>query len=244
MRGLLVGILLPPVGLILLALLGGIGALRGSRRGAWLAVLSSLLLLVLATPLVSAVLTIGLERAVPPPLTAAPPAAIIVLSAEIARGQAGLEPGPLTLERLRAGAALAHRTGLPVLVSGGKILDTDAETMAEVMTRSLKQDFGVAVRWREARSRDTADNAEMSAAALREAGIESAWLVTHSWHMARAAEAFARSGFTVRPAPVRVYRQPYPVGWRDFVPGSEAMRWNWFMLREWAGRLVYALRDG
>jgi uncharacterized SAM-binding protein YcdF (DUF218 family) len=244
MRGLVVALLLPPIGLILLALLGGLWALRGRALGAWLAVVASLSVLVLAMPLVSAVLIIGLERAIPPPLTDAPPAAIIVLSGEIARGQAGFEPGPLTLERLRAGAQLAHRTSLPVLVSGGKILETDAETMAEIMTRSLKQDFGVPVRWREARSRDTAENAEMSAAALREAGIESAWLVTHSWHMARAAEAFARAGFTVRPAPVRVSRQPYPVGWRDFVPVPAALYWNWFMLREWAGRLVYAFRDG
>jgi uncharacterized SAM-binding protein YcdF (DUF218 family) len=243
-RGLIVALVLPPLGLVLLALFGGLLALRGSRRGAWLAVLSCLALLVLATPLVSAVLTIGLERAVPPPLSDAPPAAIIVLSGEIARGQAGLEPGPLTLERLRTGAALAHRTGLPVLVSGGKILDRDPETMAALMTRSLKQDFGVAVRWQEDRSRDTAQNAALAAAVLREAGIQSAWLVTHSWHMARAAEAFRRAGFTVRPAPVRLFRQPYPVGWRDFVPVPEALQWNWFMLREWIGRLVYALRDG
>ncbi len=244
MRGFLVALVLPPVGPLLLGLLGALLALRGSRRGAWLAAGSSLLLLVLAMPLVAALLTRGLERAIPPPATGAPPAAIIVLGAEVARGQGGLEPGPLTLERMRAAARLAHRSGLPVLASGGRIQRTDAQSLADIMAGSLEQDFGIAVRWREAASRDTHENAARSAAMLRAEGIGAAWLVTHSWHMARAAEAFAREGFAVHPAPVRLLREPHRVTATDFLPQAEVLHWNWLMLREWAGRLVYALRDG
>src|SRR5256885_5533642 len=56
------------------------------------------------------------------------------------------------LERIAYGAFLAHRTALPVLVSG-----TAPEALA--MRVSLARDFGIQVRWVEERSRDTFQNA-------------------------------------------------------------------------------------
>ena len=46
-------------------------------------------------------------------------------------------PGFLTLDRLRAGAALHRRTGLPILVTGGS-LQPDRPAIATVMADSLR----------------------------------------------------------------------------------------------------------
>src|SRR5204863_172014 len=73
-------------------------------------------------------------------------------------------PGPVLLERIAYGAFLAHRTALPVLVSG-----TAAEALA--MRVSLARDFGIQVRWVEERSRDTFQNAQFSSRLLKAAGV-------------------------------------------------------------------------
>ena len=95
------------------------------------------------------------------------------------------------LERLAYGAYLAHRTGLPVLVSG-----TAPETQA--MQASLSRDFGVTPRWVENRSRDTFQNAQYSAPLLRAQGITRILLVTDALHEHRAAAEFAAAGLAVR----------------------------------------------
>ena len=170
------------------------------------------------------------------------PDAIIVLAAEAARMVSGSEPGPLTLERLRATAQLSRHTGLPILVTGGPLAPDEAP-IAELMAESLRNDFGVSAAWIESAARDTRDNAVLSAQLLRSAGIGSAYVVTHAWHMPRALEAFARSGFPVIAAPVRLSRVPEG-RFSDWIPRPDHLAESWFMLREWAGILVYRLRDG
>nr|WP_245215647.1 YdcF family protein [Pararoseomonas baculiformis] len=185
----------------------------------------------------------SLEReAARSPGTAAEPSAIIVLGGDGALGADGPEIGPLTLERLRAGAALHRRTGLPLLVTGGP-LSKGATPIAKLMAESLEADFGVAVRWVEAEAPDTRGNAEYSVGLLRSSGIGSAYLVSHGWHLPRAAEAFARLGFPVSLSPIRV--SPLPPGrLTDWIPRTDHLAWSWYGIREYAGRLVYRLRDG
>jgi uncharacterized SAM-binding protein YcdF (DUF218 family) len=110
------------------------------------------------------------------------------------------------------------------------------------MAASLAADFGVATRWQETRSADTRQNAVFSAALLRQEGIGAAWLVTHAWHMPRSQEAFTRVDLPTLAAPVRLDRLPR---WeaREFMPRPDRLAQSWYTLREWAGRLVYALRD-
>lgn len=242
-RNILTGLLLPPLLLVWIALLGGLLAWRGRRRAGAVAAASALGLLALSTPYVAGMLAVGLERMAPaPPADAPPPAAIIVLGGDMARGAAGPEIGLLSLERLRAAAALHRRTGLPVLVTGGK-LAPDAPPIAEMMAESLAADFGIRVRWVEPRAGDTRGNAELSAAMLRAEGVGAALLVSQAWHLPRAQAAFARAGFPVVAAPVRAGQAPRGT-LRDFIPQPTSLGQAWFALREWAGLVVYRLRDG
>jgi uncharacterized SAM-binding protein YcdF (DUF218 family) len=236
-------LLLPPLLLALLALLGGLLAWRRRKLAAGMVVAASLAQLVLATPFVAgqlrASLESGLDRQAVLP---SPPAAVIILAGDAARSRAGLEPGALTLERMAAGVRLARRTGLPVLVSGGPF-GPDDPPIASVMAKSLAEDFTLSARWVETAARDTRENAILSAALLRADGIATAWLVTHGWHMPRSLEAFSRVGFAVQPMPVRLDRIP-DGRLSDWVPRPDHLATSWFMLREWAGILVYRLRDG
>lgn len=233
---------LPPLALVLLALGGGLAAWRGWRTGGLLAAAAALGLLVLATPFASDLLAASLEReAAAAARAGVTPAAIVILSAEAARSATGVDIGPLTLERLRAGAALHRRTGLPVLVSGGP-LGPGEPALAALMARSLQDDFGVAARWQEVRSRDTRENAAFSAAVLRTEGVGAAYVVTHGWHLPRALEAFGREGFAAAPAPVRAPRTAPGLGMPQFVPRADRLGLSWYVLREWTGRLAYALR--
>jgi uncharacterized SAM-binding protein YcdF (DUF218 family) len=239
LQGFLTAVLLPPLLLVLLALL----ATWAGRSGRVLAAAALLLLLFLATPLGAGLLRAPLEGAgVAPPFPPGAPAAIIVLGGDAARTRDGIAVGALTLERLRAAAALHRRTGLPLLVTAGPLSPGDIP-LAQLMAATLTEEFGVPVRWIEARAADTRDNAVLSAAMLSADSISDAYVLTHAWHLARSREAFARAGFPVHPAPVRLSAPPDGRA-GEWVPRADHLGDSWYALREWAGRLVYAVRDG
>ena len=234
-------LIVPPTSLLFLALLGQLIGRRIGRMMVWVGLLG---LLVLALPAVGDLLLVGLEQNLPliPPADQ-PPQAIVILSGDVRRG-GGPTPfvllGPLSFERVRAGALLARRTGLPILVSGGRFYASDPAYGA-LMADSLEHDFHVPTRWIEDRSRDTWENAQMSAEILRAQGISSIYLVTHAWHMRRAIVAFAGTGITVTAAPTHFDRLP---GLRaeDFVPTPGGWQASYYALHEWIGWAWYSLR--
>ncbi len=233
---LVIDVLLPPASLVILALL----LLLAGRRARPLAVLALLVTAVLGMPLVATALLNSLTP--PPPAPGPAPAAIVVLSGDAIRvgGPVDLEPGLLTLDRLRAAASLHRSTGLPILVSGGSFLGAQT-TLASMMASSLRDDFRVPVQWEEDRSVDTWQNAEFSAAILKPAGITRIYLVTHDWHMRRSLLAFRASGLDPVAAPVRPAYTP-PFSWRQVVVTASAWLNSYYALHEWVGLAYYSLR--
>jgi len=238
-RGMLGTLALPPDVLLLAALAGAALAWRGWRRGGAVAVLAIAAVLLLATPMASGLLLASLEWAAPV-TPAAVPGAIIVLGAEASNGPDGPDVGPLTLERLRRGAAVQRKTGLPLLVTAGPV-SPDGPPLAVLMRSVLQQDFGVPVRWEEIAARNTGDNLRLSAAMLGEAGIGSAYLVPHAWHMSRAQREAARAGLPVLPSATPAPRRP-DGRLTDWIPRADYLAMSWLALREWGG--LAALEGG
>ncbi len=145
----------------------------------------------------------------------------------------GPTPNRLALERLRYGARLARYSRLPVLVSG------EADLMAE----SLWEDFGVAPRWLERASLDTAGNARFSKKILAAEGIRRIVLVTHAAHMSRAAGEFAAQGLEVIPAPTGfIHERTRGEDIRDYLPGPSTAFSSWYVMHEWLGLLAQKIR--
>ena len=231
---------LPPGGLLVLAALG-CGLLACSRarlhRTGWIVLIASLAALwLLSVPLVANRLT-HLAQGYPALDLSQPPdaQAIVILGGGeplLHAPEYGNTPAPRAelLERVAYAAYIAHRTGLPVLVSGGY-----GETHA--MQTSLARDFGVETRWVESHSRDTFQNAAFSAAILKADGITRIVLVTDGDHEWRAAHEFMSTGLTVVPAPAAVWTR-LSGGFMNFVPNATALDHSTQALYEIIGDLA------
>ena len=242
-RVLLTGLLLPPTSLVIL----GLALLLHPRRGRVLGWGALTMLLMLALPIISSSLLASLN--VLPDIPSDAPEAIVILAGDVTEATSGQpKPGLLTLERLQEGAALHRRTGLPILVTGGPIKEGSTINLikentlshADMMTRSLWNDFLVPVRWRENRSQDTWQNAEYSAAILRAESINSVYIVTQAWHMRRALYAFRHFGVNAIAAPVEPDRWPAVV-LDNFIPSARAWHESYYGLHEWIGLVYYRL---
>lgn len=239
MRHLLEDLLLPPCSAVLLLLAGMLLARWRPRLARGLRLCAFAWLWLAATPAFAGALLGSLQQhpALPAygPLPGAD--AIVVLSAEadpIADEYGRAVAGPMTMQRLRYGAWLHRRTGLPLLVSGGRC---GADwSLAGTMAQAAEREFGVPVRWREDRSRDTLENARHSAARLRDEGVRTVLLVTHAWHMPRAVACFEAMGLEVIAAPTG-FRLPSAHGLGHWLPQWHGLRDTALALHEFAGFL-------
>lgn len=236
-KNLLGTLLLPPANGLLLLL---VAALFRKRRWAFgLALGGGALLFLQSLPIVANNLAATLEaRAGGVFVTAQGARAIVVLGSGLRRDAPEYGSDTVnerSLVRLRYGATLARRLQLPVLITGG-IPPRASRAEAEVMAAIAEREYGVAVRWKETESSDTADNARMSAQILGAAGIRRVVLVTQAFHMPRARQLFEAAGLEVIPAPTD-FKGPgdEPLGVFDFLPQARAMQTSYYALHEWLG---------
>jgi len=239
LKAVLKALVLPPTGLLLLAALGLGITRRWPRLGRTLTAAGVVLLLMISTPIVADYLTDLVDTSVPLNLADTRDAqAIVILGGGIRRHApeyGGDTLGSLTLERVRYGARVARLTGLPVLVSGGTVLSGASE--ASLMRAALESEYGVGVRWSEARSRTTHENAVLSAEILRREGIRRVVLVAHGFDMRRATAEFAAEGIATIPAPTGK-RDDGEVTVLDFLPGMGGLRGSYFAIYEILANLV------
>ncbi|MFL6647365.1 MAG: YdcF family protein [Sulfurifustaceae bacterium] len=240
-------LLTPPTVLVVLAMVGLL-VQRRSRWGASLAWAGLLSLLLLSVPFTAHVLIGTLQDRVPPLVTnetlRAHADAIVVLGGGRIRNapEYGTDTvNDFTLERLRYAVRLHRASGLPLLMSGGSPFG-EPVSEAELMQRSLSEDFNVRANWIEGHSRNTYENATYTRAILEAGGMRRIVLVTHAWHMPRALHAFQRVGLDVIPAPTGYITFRRSV--LSFLPSSSGLSESSRAINEWIGIFWYALRYG
>jgi uncharacterized SAM-binding protein YcdF (DUF218 family) len=235
-------LILPPGNMLLLALIG-VGVRKWwPRTSTWLLVASAVGLFALSTPVGSHLLLRPLEvhPALDPGELPADVEAIVVLGADgyaPAPEYRGDSIGATTLERVRYGAWLHRRTRLPVLTTGGTIRPARTP-LGDLMAATMREEYGVPVRWVETRAANTIENARFSAELLRRDGIRSVYVVTHASHMRRSVACFEAMGFDVVAAPTAFTGKLSPIP-GDFLPRAKALHDSKIALYEWFGLLWY-----
>jgi uncharacterized SAM-binding protein YcdF (DUF218 family) len=232
---LLKGVILPPNGLLLLAILGLFLLKRRPRLGRACLILAIGSLWLLSTPWVSDALS-GLAEHYPPLdlRSTAGAQAVVILGGGGQRDMAPEYGGPaadtVLLERLSYGAYVARKTGLPILVTGFHI-------EATAMQATLQRNFGIDPRWIDGAAFDTFSNAANSARLLKADGIRRIILVTHGTHMWRSVHEFTAAGLEVIPAPMGMLARRDP-GIFLYVPEVEALRRSCTAINELVGEPV------
>ena len=225
-------LILPPTSVLLLTLIGALLVWRGRRFGWALFAVGFVSLWLLCVPVVAdrlAALAEGYPALNPnEPVDAQ---AVVVIGGGGQRNFAPEYRGPMAepilLERLTLAAYLARHFSLPVAISGEK---TESVTMAQ----TLRRNFGVSPQWIENNSRDTYENAQLSARMLFPAGIKRIILVTSSAHEWRAVQEFEGAGFEVQPAPAGV-RSTREYGVFQYLPNAAALQRSYAAVYELIG---------
>jgi len=220
-KTLLLVAVLPPVPMLLLAAWGGWRLKRGRRWGGWMLCVALLGVWFSATDAVGELLSRAMGS--PPALTRAQvdalkarhDGAVLVLGGGVYRHLPEYDAGApkrFTAERLAYGVWLARRTGWPLAFTGGIgwAATELREPEAAIVARVAAEDYRLPLRWAEAKSRDTRENAANSLPTLAAAGVKQVALVTDGAHMRRALRAFEAVG-----APLGVSIVPAPIGLSD-----------------------------
>ena len=230
-------LILPPTGPLLIVFFGYVQSIWRPRAGRILVAIGVGALALLCMPAVGVLLIRCLDNSPPLDLAKAHDEQAIVILGGGMRSHALEYGGPtmntLTLERVRYGARVARATGLPILVSGGA---SPPEAIA--MRNALVDEFGLPVRWIEARSRNTHENALYSARMLKASGINRVILVGHRFDFPRSRAEFQLAGIESLAAPIGVTS----VEFDDFIPSAHGLSLNYYALYEILANVMFHLQ--
>lgn len=233
--------LLPPFNLILSGAAGVILLKYSPRLGRMVLTATLALLYLLSIPLIADALLRRLEAPSDSSLLEGTQAIVVLGGGTYYRAPeyGGDTVGRFTLARIRYAAWLHRRTGKPILVTGGTPAGTGSPEAVQ-MKAVLEEEFGVPVEWTEEASGTTRENAYKSVEILGRHGISHIGLVTHAWHMPRAAREFEQAGFIVVPA-ATAYTTRYRTDLFAFLPAAAALQKSSLFFHEVIGMLWYRL---
>ncbi|MDD5641012.1 MAG: YdcF family protein [Syntrophales bacterium] len=245
-KKILTAFILPPGIFVVLGLLLGLWLLkRRQKAGAWSLIILAGLIYFLSIPPVANGLLSPLEKdwQIPRKVNGD---VIVVLGGGVYSGVADISgqsfPSEGTLSRLVTAFRLHRLTGLPLIISGGRVFPGDAAE-AQVAKRILL-DLGVAEKQIivEDQSRDTMENARFVAVILHQRNWRQPILLTSASHMTRSLSAFRKAGLAVTPYPVDFRVDPNRnYGWRGFLPSASSLAVSSLALHEQLGILFYKL---
>ena len=242
---LIAAFLLPPLNLLLVALVGLLLWSKRPRVARLLLSAAFILLWLLSTPFLAQSLLHTLEGS---PLKL--DEKILSAGAIVVAGggsylnapeYAGDTVSAASLERVRYAAHLYRNTKNPILLSGGTPAGNSISE-ARLMKHVLEQEFNTPVQWLEEESNNTLENARNSSRLLQQSGIKHIYLVTHAWHMPRALMVFQAAGFEVIAAPT-AFTPQHRTDLLAFVPSAEALADSQIYLHEVIGMLWYRLKS-
>jgi uncharacterized SAM-binding protein YcdF (DUF218 family) len=171
--------------------------------------------------------------------------AIVVLGGGVVTGLPGGDNqlSRSSLERLRLGAQLARKSGLPLVFSGGTGWGAREKNVSEadVAQKVLSDAFGLELKLKESSSRDTQENALNTWNLLTREKFKSVALVTSSSHMPRASAEFTRAGFVVTECAVDqpTFGSEALLG---LVPSASSLDVSQTVLRELLAKLIQQIR--
>lgn len=146
-------------------------------------------------------------------------------------------PTEISVSRLLYGVSLYKKTNVPILVTGGDP-DLNGSSEGEEMQKMLQTYFSVVPAWVEKKSSNTYFNAMNTREILGAIKVNKIYLVTHAWHMPRAALIFRKFGFTVVEAPTKFHVNKEK-NMLDFFPSSTGLDQTSLIIREIIGYLFY-----
>jgi len=143
--------------------------------------------------------------------------------------------------RLLYGFRLARALGVPIVVTGGRVMTAGTVPSEAETARLLLIELGfppgeILV---EEESRTTGENAEFTRERF---GFDEVAVVTSAYHMRRAIFAFDAAGLPAVPAPAPYRTDEQPLRAIDFMPSASAFYGNSIWLRERVGLAWYRLR--
>ena len=231
--------LLPPFPLIALMVICWLVRGRNQRAGSILLALGAAGSIIMSMPATGKLVILPLLNSVKPwtPDGALRPDVIVIPTAGAFEDLGGRWwPISDTIRRLSSGLLLRQTLGLPLIISGGPMVEGHLSEAA-IAARLFALQEGPGIRL-EQHSRNSYEAAARVAELLRPTGAEVVLLVTTDLHMARMAASLRHQGIGVVGKPVR---RPdyYQYTWSDAVPTNFGLTIWRYALTEYAAIAWY-----
>ena len=153
-------------------------------------------------------------------------------------GKETLQPEPFALQRLQYAAYLHKKTNLPIIASGG-VANTPEKTESHLYATLLQDIYHIKNVTEDNQSRTTHENARSIRKTALRKNINTIYLVTNAFHMARAKYIFEKAGLTVIPASTGFFSKQNIELHELFLPSSIAFMKTQLLMGEVLGRAAY-----